>query len=100
MASSAGHRVVSISNANRLGIQRDASGSRLSGRITVNASSVVGTSRDNKTNNKRSMLFKAGLFDDLRLRTLIWWRRTKISASRRALDRTSPMNAPQINLSS
>jgi hypothetical protein len=36
----------------------------------------------------------------LRLSTLICWRKTKISASRRALDWSSPMSAPQNNLSS
>jgi hypothetical protein len=46
------------------------------------------------------MLLNAGLFGDLRLSTLIWWRRTRISASRRALKRNSPMSAPQSNLSS
>ena len=35
----------------------------------------------------------------MRLSTLICWRRTKISASRRALDWNSPMSAPQSNLS-
>jgi hypothetical protein len=70
------------------------------GRITVSASSVVGTSRDSKTNNRRSKLLNAGLFGDLRLSTLIWWRRTRISASRRALERNNPMSAPQSNLSS
>jgi hypothetical protein len=71
----------------------------VAGRTTVNASSVDGTS-DSKTNNKRSTLLNAGLFGDLRLSTLIWWRRTRISASRRVLDRNSPMSAPQSNLSS
>jgi hypothetical protein len=70
------------------------------GRITVSASSVAGTSRDSKTNNRRSALLNTGLFGDLRLSTLIWWRRTRISASRRALERNSPMSAPQNNLSS
>jgi len=92
--------VVLISSANRLGIRRDANGSLWAGRITVNASTVDGTSCDSKTNNKRSTLLNAGLFGDLRLSTLIWWRRTRISASRRALDRNSPMSAPQSNLSS
>jgi hypothetical protein len=72
----------------------------VSGWITVNASSVVGSSRNSKTNNKRSTLLNAGLLGDLRLNTLIWWRRTRISASRRAVDRNSPMSAPQSNLSS
>src|SRR5260370_14113886 len=67
---------------------------------TVNAESVVGTNRDSQTNNNRSALFRVGLFGDLRLSTLIWWRRTKISVSRRALDWTSPISAPQSNLSS
>src|SRR5258708_13399424 len=71
-----------------------------SGLTTANAASVVGTSRDSQTNNRRSALLRAGLFDDLRLSTLICWRRTKISASRRALDWNSPMSAPQSNLSS
>jgi hypothetical protein len=35
----------------------------------------------------------------MRLSTLICWRRTKISASRRALDWNCPMSAPQSNLS-
>jgi len=67
----------------------------VAGLITDNASSVDGTSCDSKTNNKRSTLLNAGLFGDLRLSTLIWWRRTRISASRRALDRNSPMSVPQ-----
>ncbi len=37
----------------------------VSGLTTVNASSVVGTSRDSQTSNKRSMLLNAGLFGDL-----------------------------------
>jgi hypothetical protein len=37
----------------------------VAGRITVNASSVDGTSCDSKTNNKRSTLLNAGLFGDL-----------------------------------
>ena len=53
-----------------------------------------------RCNNRRSALLRAGLFGDLRLSTLICWRRTKISASRRALDWNSPMSAPQSNLSS
>jgi hypothetical protein len=72
----------------------------VAGLITVNASSVDGTNCDSKTNNKRSTLLNAGLSGDLRLSTLIWWRRIRISASRRALDRNSPMSAPQSNLSS
>jgi hypothetical protein len=36
----------------------------------------------------------------MRLSTLICWRRTKISASGRALDWNSPISAPQSNLSS
>jgi len=67
--------------------------------LTANAASVVGTSRDSQTNNRRSALLRAGLFGDMRLSTLICWRRTKISASRRALDWNSPMSAPQSNLS-
>jgi IS5 family transposase len=43
-------------------------------------------------------LLRAGLFGELRLSTLIWWRRTRISASRRALDRNSPTSAPQSTL--
>src|SRR6266436_4619240 len=55
--------------------------------VWTNAASVVGTSRDSQTNNRRSALLRAGLFGDLRLSTLICWRRTKICASLRALDR-------------
>ena len=43
--------------------------------------------RSAPTNNKRSTLLNAGLLRDLRFSTLIWWRRTRISASRRAVDR-------------
>jgi len=63
------------------------------GLTTVNASSVVGTSRDSQTSNRRSMLLNAGLFGDFGLSTLICWRSTRISASSRALDRNSPVSA-------
>jgi len=67
----------------------------VSGATTVKAASVVGTSRHSQTNNRRSALLRAGLFGDLRLSTLIRWRRTKV----RALGWISPISAPQSNLS-
>ncbi len=64
------------------------------GRLTtVNASSVVGTSRNSQTSNRRSMLLNASLFGDFRLSTLICWRSIRISASSRPLDRNSPVSA-------
>src|SRR5437588_11119846 len=64
----------------------------------VNASSAVGTSRDSQPNNRRSKLLNDGRFGDLRLSTLICWRRTRISASSRALERTSLISAYAINM--
>jgi hypothetical protein len=69
-------------------------------RLTVNAESVVGTIRVSQTHNSRSALLRVGPLGDLRLSTLIWRRRTKISTSRRVLDWISPISAPQSNLSS
>jgi hypothetical protein len=43
----------------------------VAGRITVNASTVDGTSCDSKTNNKRSTLLNAGLFGDLPNRVML-----------------------------
>jgi hypothetical protein len=47
---------------------------------------------------KRSMLLKAIRFDALRRSTLSWCRRTRISASNRALDRNSMVSAHASNL--
>src|SRR6266508_2409813 len=44
------------------------------------------------------MLLRATRFGDLRCRTLSWCRRTRISASNAARDRSSPIKAHQINL--
>jgi hypothetical protein len=96
VASSAGHHEALIASAKPARCQRIT----VSGLTTANAASVVGASRDSQTNNRRSALLRVGLFGDLRLSTLICWRRTKISASRRALDWNSPMSAPQSNPSS
>jgi N-methylhydantoinase A/oxoprolinase/acetone carboxylase beta subunit len=43
------------------------------------------------------LVHTAGLFGDLRLSTLICWRRTKISASRHTLDWNSPMSVDRRN---
>lgn len=47
---------------------------------------------------KRSMLLKAIRFGALRRSTLSWCRRTRISASNRALDRNSLVSAQTSNL--
>jgi hypothetical protein len=44
------------------------------------------------------MLLKANRFGDLRRSTLSWCRRTRISASKAARGRNSPIKAHQINL--
>src|SRR5262249_13424025 len=44
-------------------------------------------------NARRSMPLNATLFGDLRRSTLSWWRRARISASSRALDRNSLVSA-------
>jgi hypothetical protein len=44
------------------------------------------------TTESEFLVHTAGLFGDLRLSTLICWRRTKISGSRRTLDWNSPMS--------
>ena len=49
-------------------------------------------------NTKRSMLLKANRFGALRLSTLSWYRRTRISASSRALDRNSAFSVYASNL--
>ena len=54
-----------LSIANRLGNRRGASGS------LCPAEPLSGTSRDSKTNNRRSTLLNAGLFGDLRPSTLV-----------------------------
>jgi hypothetical protein len=54
--------------------------------------------RYSPANTRRSMLLKATRFGDLRRSTLSWCRRTRISASSRALDRNSLVSAQASNL--
>ena len=65
----------------------------VSGRTMASASKVPGARRYNPTNNSRSKGRKTDLFRDLRRSTLICCRRTRISASSRALERNKLVSA-------
>ena len=64
----------------------------VSGRTTANASTMPGAKRYSPTKTNRSKVRKTDLFGDLRRSTLICCRRTRISASSRALERNNPLN--------
>ena len=57
------------------------------------ASKILGARRYSPTNTKRSKVPKANLFGDLRRSTLLCCRRTRISASSRALERNKRVSA-------
>jgi hypothetical protein len=69
----------------------------VSGLGIFKAPSTPGAKRYSPANTKRSMLLKATRFGALRRSTLSWCRRTRISASSRALDRNSLVSAHASN---
>ena len=98
MAFSAVRRVVAISNANRLGTPHGANRSLSPAELRlVHQVSSAQAETANQTTGDRSCL-NDGRFGDLRLSTLICWRRTRISASSRALDRNSLISAHAIKM--
>src|SRR6266571_6047198 len=72
--------------------------SRVSGLTIVSDAGTLGNNRHKPTKINRSVLLKAGLFGQVRRRTLICWRSIRFSASSATLDRNRPTSAHQINL--
>jgi hypothetical protein len=65
----------------------------VSGRTMASVSTMRGMRRYSPTNTNLSKVRKSNLFGELRCSTLIYCRRTRISASSRALERNKPLSA-------
>src|ERR1700737_1670516 len=70
----------------------------VSGFTIARALRTVGAKRYNPTKIKRSAVLKVCLFGEFRRSTLIWCRRSRVSAANEARDRNNPTNAVQIRL--